>query len=250
MHYTSTRNNQIRVTAAQAIASGISAEGGLYVPMAFPTITAEDLQKWVSLDYKGRATAILSRFLTDFTEEEIGTEEFYEFSELDQLGRAGCAWGCIGPSMLATEERGSIGMIRPSGWHTVKYDFVDGLYLYNRCHLIAFSLCGVNADERNLITGTRYMNTEGMLPFENMVADYIKETGNHVLYRVTPIYEGNDLVARGVQMEAYSVEDNGQGFLVNAGIDEDGVTLGNYSGKMAELGFNVLDAAGNLRDMG
>ena len=165
--------------------------------------------------YNGDEFVPINNNVPDFTEEEIGTEEFYEFSELDQLGRAGCAWGCIGPSMLATEERGSIGMIRPSGWHTVKYDFVDGLYLYNRCHLIAFSLCGVNADERNLITGTRYLNIEGMLGIENRVYWYVKDTGNHVLYRVTPRYIGDDLLAVGVQMEAYSVEDRGERLSLN-----------------------------------
>lgn len=165
--------------------------------------------------YNGDEFVPINNNVPDFTEEEIGTEEFYEFSELDQLGRAGCAWGCIGPSMLATEERGSIGMIRPSGWHTVKYDFVDGLYLYNRCHLIAYSLCGVNADERNLITGTRYLNIEGMLGIENRVYWYVKDTGNHVLYRVTPRYIGNDLLAVGVQMEAYSVEDRGERLSLN-----------------------------------
>ena len=165
--------------------------------------------------YNGDELVPINNNVPDFTEEEIGTEEFYEFSELDELGRAGRAWGCIGPSMLATEERGSIGMIRPSGWHTVKYDFVDGLYLYNRCHLIAYSLCGVNADERNLITGTRYLNVEGMLGIENRVYWYVKDTGNHVCYRVTPRYIGSDLLAVGVQMEAYSVEDHGKKLSLN-----------------------------------
>ena len=165
--------------------------------------------------YNGDEFVPINNNTPDFTEEEIGTEEFYEFSELDELGRAGCAQGCIGPSMLATEERGPIGMIRPSGWHTVKYDFVDGLYLYNRCHLIAYSLCGVNADERNLITGTRYLNIEGMLGIENRVYWYVKDTGNHVLYRVTPRYIGDDLLAVGVQMEAYSVEDRGERLSLN-----------------------------------
>jgi DNA-entry nuclease len=122
---------------------------------------------------------------------------------------------CIGTEMMPTEERGSIGQIKPSGWQTVKYDFVDGKYLYNRCHLIGFQLTGENANECNLITGTRYLNVEGMLPFENMVADYVKETGNHVIYRVTPVYDGGALVARGVQMEAKSVEDNGEGICFN-----------------------------------
>ena len=116
---------------------------------------------------------------------------------------------------MPTEDRGSIGQIKPSGWQTIKYEHVDGKYLYNRCHLIGFQLTGENANEKNLITGTRYMNVEGMLPFENMVADYVKETGNHVVYRVTPIYEGDNLVASGVQMEAKSVEDEGDGTCFN-----------------------------------
>ena len=116
---------------------------------------------------------------------------------------------------MPTEERGAIGMIKPSGWHTVKYDNVDGKYLYNRCHLIGFQLAGENDNEKNLITGTRYMNVKGMLPFENMTADYIKETGNHVMYRVTPVFSGNDLVARGALLEAFSVEDNGDGICFN-----------------------------------
>ena len=165
--------------------------------------------------YNGEEIVPINDNVPDFTGEEIGTSEYYEFSELDELGRAGCAKGCIGPSMLATEERGSIGMIRPAGWHTAKYEFVDGLYLYNRCHLIAYSLCGVNADERNLITGTRYLNVEGMLGIENRVYWYVKDTGNHVFYRVTPRYLGNDLLAIGVQMEAYSVEDQGKALSLN-----------------------------------
>ena len=165
--------------------------------------------------YKGDEVVPVNNNIPDFSEEEIGTEEFYEFSELDELGRAGRAIGCIGPTILATEEREPIGMIRPAGWHTVKYDFIDGLYLYNRCHLIAYSLCGVNADERNLITGTRYLNVEGMLGIENRVYWYVKDTGNHVCYRVTPRYLGDDLLAIGVQMEVYSVEDRGRGLSLN-----------------------------------
>ena len=112
---------------------------------------------------------------------------------------------------MPTEERGSIGSVKPTGWHTIKYDCVDGKYLYNRCHLIGYQLTAENANKQNLITGTRYLNIDGMLPFENMVADYVKETGNHVLYRVTPVFEGDNLVANGVLMEGYSVEDNGEG---------------------------------------
>lgn len=146
-----------------------------------------------------------------FTEEEITTESFEEYAELDSLGRCGAAFACIGTDLMPTEERGAIGQVKPSGWHTVKYDCVEGKYLYNRCHLIGYQLSGENANERNLITGTRYLNTEGMLPFENEVAEYVKDTQNHVMYRVTPEFEGDNLVASGVRMEAWSVEDEGEG---------------------------------------
>lgn len=148
-------------------------------------------------------------FFTD--EEKSKTASFESFSELDNLGRCQVAFACIGKDLMPTEDRGSIGSVKPSGWKSVKYDIVDGKYLYNRCHLIGFQLTGENANEKNLITGTRFLNIDGMLEFENMVADYIKETNNHVLYRVTPIYEGYNLVASGVLMEAWSVEDNGDG---------------------------------------
>ena len=151
-----------------------------------------------------------------FTEDEKNSTNVIEkYSELDSLGRCGVAFANLHVSNMPTEERGSIGMIKPTGWHTVKYDFVNGKYLYNRCHLIGFQLAGENANDKNLITGTRYLNTEGMLPWENKVAEYLKETNNHVLYRVTPIFKENELVARGVQMEAYSVEDKGKGIQFN-----------------------------------
>ena len=143
------------------------------------------------------------------------TSSYEVYSPLDGLGRCGAASACVGVDLMPTEERESIGQVKPSGWQTVKYDCVDGKYLYNRCHLIGFQLTGENANKQNLITGTRYMNVDGMLPFENMVADYVKETGNHVLYRVTPIYDGDALVAGGVQMEALSVEDKGTGISFN-----------------------------------
>lgn len=148
-----------------------------------------------------------------FTDED--TSKSYEhYSELDSLGRCGVAISCIGKELLPTEERGSIGQVKPTGWHTIKYDIVDGKYLYNRCHLIGYQLTAENANTKNLITGTRYMNVTGMLPFENMVADYLEENPeNHVLYRVTPIYSGTNLVASGVLMEAKSVEDNGDDIL-------------------------------------
>lgn len=146
-----------------------------------------------------------------FKEEEITKKEFEHYSKLDKLGRCGIAYACIGRGIMPTKKRGSIGSVKPTGWQTVKYKHVDGKYLYNRCHLIGYQLTGENANERNLITGTRYLNVEGMLPFENLIADYVKETGNHVLYRVTPVFVGKNLLAHGVLMEGYSVEDEGDG---------------------------------------
>lgn len=139
-------------------------------------------------------------------------KSYKKFSDLDHLGRCGTAEASIGRDLLPTEKRGSIGMVKPTGWHTVRYDnLIKDKYLYNRCHLIAFCLSGENANEKNLITGTRYMNTEGMLPFETQVLDYVRKTGNHVLYQVTPVFKGDNLVANGVYMKAESVEDNGKG---------------------------------------
>ena len=161
--------------------------------------------------YDGEPYVVLYDNRPFFTEEEKTARSYEHYAPLDALGRCTVAKACLGRDLMPTEERGDIGMIKPSGWVTAKYDHVDGQYLYNRCHLIGFQLAGENANECNLITGTRYMNVDGMLPFENMIADYVKETNNHVLYRVTPLFEGEELVARGVQMEAYSVEDNGEG---------------------------------------
>lgn len=146
-----------------------------------------------------------------FEESDYTTESFENYSELDALGRCGTAYANVGIDIMPTEERGEIGSVKPSGWHTVKYDCVDGKYLYNRCHLIGYQLTGENANEKNLITGTRYMNVEGMLPFENAVDDFVEATNHHVLYRVTPVYEGDNLVAGGVLMEGWSVEDKGRG---------------------------------------
>lgn len=146
-----------------------------------------------------------------FTEEELATQSFETYSELDSLGRCGVAYANVGQDLMPTELRGEIGAVKPTGWHLVKYDNVDGKYLYNRCHLIAYMLAAENANPQNLITGTRYLNVQGMLPFETKVCDYVKNTGNHVLYRVTPIFDGDNLLADGVLMEAYSVEDAGEG---------------------------------------
>ena len=161
--------------------------------------------------YSGEPFAVLEDNMPRFSLEDYVTKSYETYGDLDALNRCTYTVACIGRDLMPTQERENIGMVRPTGWVTAKYDFVDGKYLYNRCHLIGFQLTGENANERNLITGTRYMNVQGMLPFENMVADYIKETGNHVLYRVIPVFEGNNPLASGVTMEAWSVEDNGEG---------------------------------------
>lgn len=166
-------------------------------------------------EYSGEPYVVMNGNEPDFPEEEKTEESFETYSELDELGRCGAAYANVGTDLMPTGKRGSIGSVKPSGWHTVKYSHVDGKYLYNRCHLIGYQLSGENANEKNLITGTRYMNVEGMLPFENMVADYVKETEHHVLYRVTPYFEEDDLLAKGVQMEALSVEDGGEGIAYN-----------------------------------
>jgi len=167
--------------------------------------------------YSGKPYVELNQNKPLFTAEQNRTKEsFEEYSELDLLGRCGVAFANLGLELMPDEEREAIGSIKPSGWHTAKYpELIEDLYLYNRCHLIAFSLSGENANEKNLITGTRYLNVEGMLPFETKVANYIRKTGNHVLYRVTPVFEQQNLVASGVIIEAYSVEDQGKGICFN-----------------------------------
>lgn len=165
--------------------------------------------------YAGEPYVVLHDNQPDFGDVSTMTVSFESYSELDALGRCGVAYACLSTDTMPTEERGSIGQVKPSGWQTVRYDFVSGQYLYNRCHLIGYQLSGENANAHNLITGTRYLNTEGMLPFEDMVADFIKETGYHVLYRATPVFEGDHLLASGVQIEAQSVEDNGAGICFN-----------------------------------
>ena len=153
-----------------------------------------------------------------FTEEDYTIDPFENYSEWDELGRSGVAYANICKDIMPTEKRGEIGNIKDlSGWVQKRYDnLIKDKYLYNRCHLIGWQLAGENDNKQNLITGTRYLNTEGMLPFENRIADYIdKNKSNHVLYRVTPIFKGNNLLASGVQMESWSVEDNGQGVHFN-----------------------------------
>ena len=168
-------------------------------------------------DYSGSPYVALNNNIPEFKPEEIVSVSYEQYADLDDLGRCGVTVACVGKDIMPTEERESISSVKPSGWINKQYDtsLVDGGYLYNRCHLIGFQLTGENANKQNLITGTRYMNVDGMLPFENMVADYVKETGNHVMYRVTPIFVGDNLVASGVKMEAYSVEDNGEGICFN-----------------------------------
>ena len=165
--------------------------------------------------YSGSPFVVINGNEPSFSDEEKDMDAFEYYGDLDEEGRCGAVEAKISEDLMPTEKRGQIGQVRPTGWHTVKYDNVDGKYLYNRCHLIGYQLTAENANEKNLITGTRYMNVEGMLPFENMVADYIKETGNHVLYRVNPVFAGDNMLAYGVQMEAQSVEDDGEGIMFN-----------------------------------
>lgn len=161
-------------------------------------------------DYSGKMTVVVDENQPDFTSKDLTKKSYESYSNLDSEGRCQTAQACIGKDIMPKEERGAIGMVKPSGWHTVKYSNVDGKYLYNRCHLIAYQLTGENANRKNLITGTRSFNVDGMLPYEEMVGNYVRETGNHVLYRVTPVFEEDNLVAKGVEMEAMSVEDKGE----------------------------------------
>lgn len=165
--------------------------------------------------YSGSPYAEVNGNIPEFAEEDFTGRSFETYAELDALGRCGTAFASVGRDLMPTEKRGAIGQVKPSGWQIAKYDFVDGKYLYNRCHLIGYQLTAENANEKNLITGTRYLNVEGMLPFENLVADYVRETGDHVLYRVTPVFSGGNPVADGVQMEAESVSDRGKSVSFN-----------------------------------
>ena len=191
----------------------------------------------ISLDaippYDASPYVVIDGNRPDFTEAELTLEAFETFAELDSLGRCGVTYANVCRELMPTEGREDIGHIKPSGWIQAQYDFVEGKSLYNRSHLIGFQLAGENDNKRNLITATRTCNAKGMLPFENMIADYIKETGNHVIYRVTPIYEGSNLVASGVQMEAMSVEDQGQGICFHVYVYnvEPGVVIDYATGK-------------------
>ncbi len=192
--------------------------------------------------YSGKAYTAVDGNIPNFSSAELTVSSYEKYSEFDYLGRCGVTVASIGRDLMPTEDRGSIGSVKPTGWQTVKYDSVDGKYLYNRCHLIGFQLTGENANVKNLITGTRYMNVDGMLPFENMVADYIKETGNHVAYRATPIFEGSNLLASGVQIEAYSIEDEGDGICFNVYCYnvQPGITI-NYADGSSSLAADSSD---------
>lgn len=202
--------------------------------------------------YSGSPYLVLNNNIPFFTKENLPAESFEYYSDLDGLGRCGIACANIGKDIMPEEERGNIGQIKPSGWHTVKCDIIDGIYLYNRCHLIAYELSGENANEKNLITGTRYMNIAGMLPFENKVADYVKETDNHVLYRVAPVYAAeDDLLAYGVIMEGWSVEDDGEGICYNVFVFnvQPGIRIDYATGEsgLAETG-SAPDSGGGTPD--
>lgn len=200
--------------------------------------------------YSGKPYVEIENNEPDFSGEDRQEEAFEYYSELDEDGKCGVAEANIGEELMPEEERGAIGQVKPTGWHTVKYDNIDGKYLYNRCHLIGYQLTGENANERNLITGTRYMNTEGMLPFEDLVAEYIRETGNHVLYRVTPIFEEDNLLASGVQMEAQSVEDNGEGVCFNVYVYnvQPGIEIDYSTGESRFVGNSIDEVSDKERD--
>lgn len=203
----------VAVTALSLHLNGSLTLDNLLIELGFKSPAAVELENIP--EYCGEPYVILRENQPDFDLEDLTLEPFERYSELDDLGRCGAAYANICLEIMPTEDREEIGQVKPSGWHTAKYDCVEGKYLYNRCHLIGYQLSGENANKQNLITGTRYLNVTGMLPFENMVDDYVEDTGNHVLYRVTPVFQGEELVARGVQMEAFSVEDEGEGVCFN-----------------------------------
>lgn len=212
---------------------------GFYNPVTDP----EDVPEYAGEPYIKLNSNIPKLGPTDLT-----TEAFENYSDLDDLGRCGVAFANVCKELMPEGNRGDISSVKPSGWHNAAYEFIDGGYVYNRCHLIGFQLAGENANEKNLITGTRYMNVEGMLPFENMVADYVKETGNHVLYRVTPVFNGSELVCRGVQLEAFSVEDGGTGVSFNVYVYnvQPGVVIDYATGFTEEGDFSGVEAGGGL----
>jgi DNA-entry nuclease len=229
-HPSSNFTSQIETDATASDATAAESAGNA-------TESGDESAEIVTLDnipaYSGEPYVAINDNQPYFTASDYTTEAFETYSDLDSLGRCGVAWANICLELMPTEARGEIGQIKPTGWHNAKYDWVDGGYVYNRCHLIGFQLAGENANEKNLITGTRYLNVQGMLPFENLVADYVKETEQHVLYRVTPIFDGDNLLASGVLMEAWSVEDEGDGvcFCVYVYNVQPGVTLDYATGE-------------------
>ena len=230
--------NRIRISLTAALLSLCLLLTGC-MPPAEGTVTSFSLEELPA--YSGEPYVVIDDNQPDFPEEDrTSTESFETYSPLDALGRCGAAYANIGRDLMPTEDRESISSVTPTGWINRQY---DGEYLYNRCHLIGFQLTGENANEENLITGTRYMNVDGMLPFENLVADYVTETDNHVLYRVTPVFEGQNLVASGVQMEAWSVEDNGDGVCFNVYVYnvQPGVTIDYATGESWQEGAEPSD---------
>lgn len=193
----------------------ISVYGELEITNRYVQQTHKNFSDYNIPPYSQQPFIILNNNVPWFEDSDKTTVAFEQYCELDNLGRCGTAFVCVCKDIMPTEERGEIGNIKPSGWHTIKYDSVDGKYLYNRCHLVGYQLSGENSNPQNLITGTRYLNVESMLRFENLVANYVEDTGNHVLYRVTPLFEGSNLLSNGVIIEAYSVEDNGEGICFN-----------------------------------
>lgn len=209
--------------------------------LSWTSSSEESDEQWIaSIEdleaYSGDAYVVLNDNVPLFTTEELVTTSYETYSELDNLGRVGVAEACIGTDLMPTEERGSISEVTPTGWVQASYDIVDAGWLYNRCHLIGWQLSGEDANEQNLITGTRYLNIEGMVELENLVAAYVKETGNHVMYRVTPHFEGDNLLANGLQIEAYSVEDEGEGicFYVYCYNVQPGISLDYATGENSE----------------
>ncbi len=216
-----------------AIALVITFFGDRLLPKREYSVSLDDIPEFSQEPY-----VVLNDNQPEFTEDDVTKNSYEYYSQLDSLGRCGHAMACLGRDLMPSDARESISSVKPSGWVQAQYDFVDGGSLYNRCHLIGYQLTGENANELNLITGTRYCNVEGMLPFENMVADYIKETDHHVLYRVTPIFSEDELVARGVQMEAWSIEDNGGGICFNVYVynNQPGVTIDYKTGNSSSNG--------------
>ncbi len=205
----------------------------LFIDNFFASDNANLYNSYDIPDYTGNMSIVINNNEPMFDEKLKNTNSFESYSRLDSLNRCGVAIANIGIDLMPTEKRESIGMIKPSGWHTIKYDIINDKYLYNRCHLIGYQLTGENANDKNLITCTRQMNTIGMLEYENMVANYIKDTKNHVLYRATPIFEDNNLIAKGIVLEALSIEDNGKGIKFNVFIYniQDGIEIDYLTGE-------------------